>query len=26
MDFRETWYWRLLLKSVEKFQIWLKSG
>ena len=25
-DFREIWYRRLLCKSVEKVQIWLKSG
>ena len=24
--FREIWYWGLLWKSFEKFQIWLKSG
>ena len=24
--FREIWYWVLLRKSVEKIQIWLKSG
>jgi hypothetical protein len=24
--FREVWYWVLLRKSVEKIQIWLKSG
>jgi hypothetical protein len=24
-DFRETWCWKLLLKSVNKIQIWLKS-
>ena len=24
-DLRESWYWRLLLKSVEKQLIWLKS-
>ena len=25
-DFDEIWYWLALQKSVEKFQIWLKSG
>lgn len=26
MDWCEIWYWRLLWKSFEKFQIWLKLG
>lgn len=25
LDFREIWYWELLLKSVERVQVWLKS-